>query len=69
MTPSNDPRVRLGHMLQEIDGILEAVSGIPFDRVARTYTLIRSVERGLQIISEAAKALPEEVRTAAPQVP
>jgi uncharacterized protein with HEPN domain len=68
MSAANDPRVRLGHILREIFGIEETVRGVPFEEVARTYTLVRSVERGLQIISEAAKALPEDVRQRAPEV-
>lgn len=69
MSNANDPRVRLRHILWEIDGVEETVRGIAFADIARTYTFVRTVERGLQIISEAAKALPADVRGLAPEVP
>ncbi len=62
MASAKDPVTRLGHILHEINGIQSETAGVPVDRIIRTYGLLRLTERGLQIISEAAKDLPEEVR-------
>ena len=69
MASAKDPVTRLGHILHEINGIQSETAGVPVDRIIRTYGLLRLTERGLQIISEAAKELPEEVRAREPDIP
>ncbi len=56
-------------MLENIDGILEHTDGLDFGEIAASYVLMRATERGLRIISEAAKELPPEVRALEPDVP
>lgn len=69
MTSAKSPHIRLQHMLQNIDGILGSTAGLPFARIASDFLLLRATERALQIISEAAKELPPEVRELEPEVP
>lgn len=56
------PEIRLRHMLREIDGVTAAIQGRQFDDVFASYVHERALERAIEIISEAAKALPAELR-------
>jgi len=56
------PQVRLKHILEQIDGIVAATQGMAFVQVSGNYLYERAVERAVQIISEAAKELPAELR-------
>lgn len=63
------PHVRLGHMLDEIDAIVAATRGMTAEAVRDDYLTMRAVERAIQIVSEAAKELPPEIRQHEPEVP
>lgn len=69
MNPSRNPVARLRHIRDEIDGVAEAIESVSFGRYRSSYVLRRAVERALQIISEAAKALPADRRTHHPDAP
>ena len=69
MASAKFPHVRLGHMLDEIDAILSATAGIAAEAVMADYVTTRAVERAIQIVSEAAKDPPPEVRGLEPDVP
>ena len=69
MTSAKHPRVRLQHMLENIDGVLDATAGLQIDAILDSFVLIRTTERALQIISEAAKELPDDLRATEPDVP
>lgn len=69
MVSAKSPEVRLRHILENIDGILSATTGMSAAEVMGSFVLIRAVERAVQIISEAAKELPSEMRNAEPDVP
>jgi|SRR4051812_23903061 uncharacterized protein with HEPN domain len=69
MVSATSPAVRLQHILENIDGILAATAGMPVAEVMRSFVMIRAVERAVQIISEAAKELPREMRDSEPEVP
>ena len=56
------PEVRLRHILEQIDGILAATRGRTFEEIQGNFLYERAVERAVQIISEAAKELPAELR-------
>jgi uncharacterized protein with HEPN domain len=68
MPASQNPRARLEHILFHIDGVEETVAGLSFETFIAVYHLERTVERGVQVISEAIKALPPELLAAHPQV-
>lgn len=63
------PQVRLHHILEQIDGIVDATGSASFAEVAGNFLYERAVERAVQIISEAAKELPPSLREAYPDAP
>ena len=69
MTPTKSPRLRLLHIRDEIDGVTAALADVSFETYCESYTLRRATERALQIISEAARTLPSELRDQSPDVP
>jgi len=69
MAPTKSPQLRLLHIRDEIDGVTAALADVSFETYCESYTLRRATERALQIISEAAKTLPSELRDQSPEVP
>ncbi|PZO01900.1 MAG: hypothetical protein DCF30_06335 [Hyphomicrobiales bacterium] len=63
------PQVRLCHIIECIDGIVAATDGLTQREVSDSFVLMRALERAIQIISEAAKELPAELRAQEPTVP
>lgn len=62
------PRDLLAHILAEIAYLRSACAKLDFDRFSRDETLKRAVVRSLEIIGEAVKNLPNEVRAEYPDV-
>jgi uncharacterized protein with HEPN domain len=62
-------RVRLEDIDEAITGIGRALAGVDEDAFAESWTLQRAVERGLEIISEASRAIPEADKLKHPEVP
>lgn len=69
MAASKSPRLRLLHMRDEIDSLSKELAGVSFETYRASYALRRTTERAIQIISEAARALPEGLRTRHTEVP
>jgi hypothetical protein len=69
MAPTKDPLFRLGHIQTEIESVLIAVAGRPAAVLFVDYASTRMIERAIQIISEAAKELPPDVRAMTALVP
>jgi uncharacterized protein with HEPN domain len=69
MAPTQSPKLRLLHIRDEIGGLEMALADVDFEAYRDSYTLRRATERALQIVSEAAKTLPSELRDGAPEVP
>ena len=69
MAASKSPQLRLFHIRDEIDGVTAAMQGISFDKYRESFMLRRAAERAVQIISEAAKALPPELTARYPDAP
>lgn len=61
MSPTRNPLVRLLHIRDEIDGVAATIEGMSFEQFDQSYSAVRTVERALQIISEAAKSLPDDL--------
>jgi uncharacterized protein with HEPN domain len=55
-------RLRLADMLDAIAGIEGTVAGASIADYARNWTMRRAAERGIEIISEASRFLPEELK-------
>jgi uncharacterized protein with HEPN domain len=69
MAATKSPLIRLLHIRDEIDGIVSALQSVGFEGYQGNYTLRRAAERALQIISEAAKALPSDLLAKFPEAP
>lgn len=59
----------LADVLAEVDEIEAAVAGRTIEDFRREWLLHRSVERGIEIISEACRRLPPELQQRRPEVP
>ena len=69
MAASKSPRLRLLHMRDEIESISRELAGHSFETYRESYGLRRATERAIQIVSEAARALPEDLRARHPDAP
>ncbi len=63
------PRFYLEHIQESIAAIERYVAGKTFEHFARDDLLRDGVERRIEIISEASRRLPEEMKTRHPEVP
>jgi uncharacterized protein with HEPN domain len=68
MSSAKLPEVRLRHILYQIEGVLDATQGKCFSDVENNFLYERAVERAVQIISEAAKELPADLRNRYPDI-
>jgi uncharacterized protein with HEPN domain len=68
MAASKNPAVRLAHIRDELAWLLPRFKGISYEEFAADFVNVRAVERGLSIISEAVKALPDEMLQSYPQI-
>lgn len=62
-------RHALSDILQAISGIEAAAAGKTLADYQNDWLLKHAIQRGIEIISEASRALPEEVRNLQPEVP
>ena len=62
-------QARLDDMLEEIAAIRTGTRDVSFESFAAMWHLRRAVERGLEIISEASRSLPDELKALAPDIP
>jgi uncharacterized protein with HEPN domain len=69
MAASKSPRARLLHIRDEIEGVAMIVRGLSFVQYQGSYMHRRAVERAVQIVSEAAKALPPDSLAKHPSAP
>lgn len=65
---SFEPRDYLRHILVEADFLMARSAGLSFEEFAGDETLRRAFTRSLEIIGEAAKKVPEDLRAAQPGV-
>ena len=68
MAASANPRARIEHVLFHIQGVADTIGGISFETYNSVYHMERTVERAVQIISEAVRALPSEITAKYPEV-
>ncbi len=69
MAGSKSPRARLLHIRDEIDGVAMIVRNLSFAQYQGSYLHRRAVERAVQIVSEAAKALSPDYLAKYPNAP
>ena len=65
---SLSPPEYIRHMLDEIDYILNRVSGMDYESFVRDETLKRAFVRSVEVIGEASKKLPEDIKAMQPEV-
>ena len=65
---SLSPHEYIRHIIDEIDYILSQISDTDFDLFLRDGTLKRAFVRSLEIIGEASKKLPEDVKARQPDI-
>jgi uncharacterized protein with HEPN domain len=68
MAATKNPLVRLYHIRDEIEGVAATLTGLDSDSFSASYSSKRTVERALQIVSEAVKALPDDLLASHPAV-
>lgn len=62
-------QARLTDMLNEIAAIRDATQGMSFEAFSSQWSIQRAVERGLEIISEASRSIPDDLKAVAPDIP
>jgi uncharacterized protein with HEPN domain len=67
--PSRSARARRDDIREALVGIETTLEGVSFETFATSWQLQRAIERGLEIISEASRSLPDELKQHAPQIP
>lgn len=61
-------RLRLHDILDAVEGIQQTAAGITFAQYAATWQIRRAVERGIEIVSEASRHLPDDLKERYPQI-
>jgi uncharacterized protein with HEPN domain len=55
-------------MVDAIDGIEDTVAEASYAEYVRTWTMRRAVERGIEIVSEASRHIPDELKQRYPHI-
>jgi len=63
------PEVFLKHILESIDWAEKDIYGLTFEQFSENTPLQDAVIRRLEVIAEATKNLPEEIKNAHPEIP
>jgi uncharacterized protein with HEPN domain len=66
--PSKNPSQRLRDIVDNVEAIASFVVGMDRDEFARDQKTIYAVVRGLEIISEASRRLPDDVKARHPEI-
>ena len=61
--------LRLNDIREAIEGIDELVAGASAETFATSWAMQRATERALEIISEASRHIPEDLKLLAPEMP
>jgi len=67
--PSRSSSLRLGDILEAIEHLLGDMQGVPLDAFENDRRLRWQVERGVEIISEASRHLPADLKARHPEIP
>jgi uncharacterized protein with HEPN domain len=62
-------RSRLNDIIRAIDGVADTIGGIDFDTYQAVYYMPRTVERCIEIVSEATRHIPNDVKSRYPDIP
>ena len=61
--------LRLNDILRAIDGATETIAGADFETFRSIYHMGRTVERCIEIVSEATRHLPDGIKSRYPDIP
>jgi uncharacterized protein with HEPN domain len=61
-------RSRLNDIIRAIDGVADTIGGIDFDTFQAVYHMPRTVERCIEIVSEATRHIPDDVKSRYPDI-
>lgn len=64
-----DPKLRLGDIVEALEGIEHTLAGADFEAFQRSWSMQRAIERGLEIISEASRGVDGEAKARFTDVP
>ena len=62
-------QLHLHDILEEISGVRSATAGLTYEAFAENWIVRRASERGLELISEASRKLPEDMKGQEPHIP
>ena len=62
-------RLRLNDIVRAIDGAAATIGASDFENFRRTYHMLRTIERCIEIVSEATRHLPAEFKQRYPHIP
>ncbi len=62
-------RLRLNDILRAIDGAEVTIKGVEFEAFRLVYHMPRTIERSIEIISEASRHIPHDLKARYPDVP
>jgi uncharacterized protein with HEPN domain len=62
-------RSRLNDIIRAIDGVTDTIGGIDFDTYEMGYHMPRTVERCIEIVSEATRHIPDDIKSRYPAIP
>lgn len=66
---SQSVAARLQDIIEAIEGIRQVTAGLDLSTYERTWVVQRATERGIEIISEASRHIPDDLRQAWPNIP
>jgi hypothetical protein len=61
--------LRLNDIIRAIDGAEVTIEGVKFETFQFVYHMPRTLERSIEIISEASRHIPEELKAQHPDIP
>lgn len=62
-------RLRLNDIIRAIDGAEATIEGVAFETFQSVYHMARTVERSIEIVSEASRHIPPELKAQYPDLP
>jgi uncharacterized protein with HEPN domain len=68
MAATKSPLMRLGHIRDEMANLLPLFASVDYSTFASSYSMVRTTERAILIIAEAASALPAELTAHYPEI-
>jgi len=59
----------LNDIIRAIDGVADTIGGVDFDTYQAVFHMPRTVERCIEIVSEATRHIPNDLKSGYPEIP